>query len=252
MKFIGVDLGWSSGASGLACLQYSEDRLKLLDLTRLETIEEILAWIDRHLPATEMGMIAVDAPTLIPNRVGMRLPDRLTHKYFGRYHAGCYPANGGMVFATRTVGFGNTLREKGFAHAPKIEPKKRGRYQIEVFPHPATVNLFNLSSILKYKKGKLVDRLVGLKRLHQYIREILPDLQPSLELDALDSFPLPNIEPKLTTKEFKSLEDRLDSVICAYVAAYWWFWGEERNLVLGDETTGYIVIPERVDRSIDN
>jgi predicted RNase H-like nuclease len=30
------------------------------------------------------ALIAVDAPTLIPNATGARVPDRLTHKYFGR------------------------------------------------------------------------------------------------------------------------------------------------------------------------
>ncbi|MEH2168748.1 MAG: hypothetical protein V7K41_19255 [Nostoc sp.] len=48
-------------------------------------------------------------------------------------------------------------------------------------------------------------------------------------------------------------EDKLDSLICAYIAAYSWYWGEERNLVLGDvydglrlRTTDYIIIPQRM------
>jgi len=49
-----------------------------------------------------------------------------------------------------------------------------------------------------------------------------------------------------TGAELKAAEDKLDSLICAYVAAYWWYWGEQRNLVLGDRTTGYIVIPKSV------
>ncbi|NJR75166.1 MAG: DUF429 domain-containing protein, partial [Scytonema sp. CRU_2_7] len=48
-----------------------------------------------------------------------------------------------------------------------------------------------------------------------------------------------------TGAAFKEVEDKLDSLICAYVAAYWWYWGEQRNLVLGDCTTGYIVIPAK-------
>lgn len=49
---------------------------------------------------------AVDAPTIIPNATGMRLPDKLSHKHFGRYHAGCYPANLNRPFAQNTVAFG--------------------------------------------------------------------------------------------------------------------------------------------------
>ncbi len=87
----------------------------------------------------------------------MRQTDQLTHKHFGRYHAGCYPANLSRPFAQKTVEFGLSLESRGFVHAPTIEAQKLGRYQIEVFPHPATINLFKLDRILKYKKGKLAD-----------------------------------------------------------------------------------------------
>jgi pyridoxamine 5'-phosphate oxidase len=41
------------------------------------------------------------------------------------------------------------------------------------------------------------------------------------------------------------MEDRLDSLMSAYVAAHWWYWGRERNDVLGDAASGYIVVPRR-------
>ncbi|MCY7392409.1 MAG: hypothetical protein LH647_13285, partial [Leptolyngbyaceae cyanobacterium CAN_BIN12] len=43
--------------------------------------------------------------------------------------------------------------------------------------------------------------------------------------------------------ELKAVEDQLDSLICAYIAAHWWHWGTERNVVLGDRAEGYIVVP---------
>jgi predicted RNase H-like nuclease len=54
---------------------------------------------------------------------------------------------------------------------------------------------------------------------------------------------LPDLPSIVTGKIFKEIEDKLDSLICAYVAAYWWYWGAAKNLVLGNETAGYIVIP---------
>src|SRR4028118_1431759 len=109
MKFLGIDFGWMSGASGLCCLKWQDGALQLLDLTRYSTIEDILTWVDAWAPAPEPAMIAVDAPTLIPNATGMRLPDKLAHKYFGRYHAGCYPANLSSRFAQRTTELGLSL-----------------------------------------------------------------------------------------------------------------------------------------------
>ena len=241
MKFLGIDLGWQSGASGLCCLDWHNNYLEIIDLTTKLEIESILTWIDRLVPKTESALIAVDAPTLIPNQTGMRLPDKLTHKYFGRYHAGCYPANLTRPFAQRTVNFGLSLEQRGFLHAPKIKPQQPGRYQIEVFPHPATINLFGLEQILKYKKGRLDNRATELSKLNNYIVTILPILIPTLSLDSLPT--VPTIPPKITGKELKTIEDQLDSLLCAYVAAHWWYWGEKRNLVLGDINRGYIIVP---------
>ncbi len=123
------------------------------------------------------------------------------------------------------------------------------RYQIEVYPHPATINLFKLDRIIKYKKGKLAERQLELMKLCQYIIDILPSLEPSLNLSCSTGIlpvsggsKLPEIPTSVAT--LKALEDKLDALLCAYIGAHWWYWGIERNMVLGDRTTGYIVIPQ--------
>jgi predicted RNase H-like nuclease len=237
VKCLGIDLAWSANPSGLCCLEFVNGKLVLRDLRRETAIEDIFAWVDRFCP--DAGIVAVDAPTLIPNQTGSRVPDRLAHKYFGRFHAGCYPANLGLPFADRTLGVGFSLEARGFKHAPTIEPQQLGRYQIEVFPHPAMIHLFGLDQILKYKKGAIAQRKLELEKLRQYILEKLPKLEPRLKIETL-----PEIPNKGT--ELKALEDQLDSLICAYVAAYWWYWGTEKNLVLGDRESGYIVVPTAI------
>jgi predicted RNase H-like nuclease len=254
VKFLGIDFGWISGPSGLCCLGWENLQLHLLDCDRAPNLEESLIWVDRWVTPTEPALIAVDAPTLIPNSSGMRLPDRLSHTYFHRYHAGCYPANAMRPFAQQTMELGLRLERRGFRHAPTIEPQHPGRYQIEVFPHPAIVHLFDLNRILKYKKGKLRDRALELNRLRQYILDVLPTLEPSLDLTsaaAVSCFPLLEWDARsLSGKQLKAIEDQLDGIICAYVAAHWWYWGLARNWVLGDATTGYIVVPAPIHRAI--
>ncbi len=253
MKFIGIDLGWSSGASGLCCLTWQNNQLELIECDRQQSLNDILTWIDTQVSPTEPAIVAVDAPTIIANLTGMREADKLTHKHFGRYHAGCYPANLSRPFAQKTLEFGLCLEARGFVHAPIIETQKLGRYQIEVFPHPATINLFKLDKIIKYKKGKLAERQLELMKLCQYIIDILPNLEPSLNLEKIQTknprseaficgSNLPEIPTSVAT--LKALEDQLDALLCAYIGAHWWYWGRERNLVLGDRTTGYIVIPQ--------
>jgi predicted RNase H-like nuclease len=120
-----------------------------------------------------------------------------------------------LPFADRTLNFGLQLESRGFTHAPTIEPQKLGRYQIEVFPHPAIVHLFNLQRILKYKKGRLSDRRLELLKLHNYILDILPSLEPSLNLSSSlsscssrlrGSFPS---EIPTTGAALKAVEDKL-------------------------------------------
>ncbi len=253
MKFIGIDLGWSSGASGLCCLNWENNQLQLIECDRQQSPNDILTWIDTQVSPNEPAIIAVDAPTIIPNLTGMRVADKLTHKHFARYHAGCYPANLSRPFAQQTVEFGLCLEARGFVHAPIMESQKLGRYQIEVYPHPATINLFKLERIIKYKKGKLAERQLELMKLCQYIIDILPNLEPSLNLANsqtknprslafISGSKLPEIPTSIAT--LKALEDQLDGLLCAYIGAHWWYWGIERNLVLGDRTNGYIVIPQ--------
>jgi predicted RNase H-like nuclease len=260
VKFLGVDLGWQSQPSGLCCLAWQatpRPSLELLDLTCRATHPEVLAWIDNCAPhrsaAAEPALVAVDAPTLISNASGMRTADRLTHRQFGKYHAGCYPANLARPFALQTVAFGQSLSQRGFSHAPTIQPQQPGRCQIEVFPHPATVNLFGLMQILKYKRGRLAERRVELARYRNLIMTVLPQLEPSLTIAAnatATATPLMTDLPSSGTA-LKALEDQLDSLICAYVAAHWWYWGLAHNLVIGPDDPqrcaieGYIIVPQR-------
>ena len=240
MRFVGIDLGWTSGATGLCCLEWADDRLQLRDSTRSLELTDILAWVDRWAPTGHSAIVAVDAPTVIPNPTGMRLADRLVHQHFGRYHAGAYPANQGLPFAERTVGFSQALMARGFQHGDVIAPQVPGRYQIELFPHAAMIGLFELSRIFKYKKGRLAERRPELAKLQQAIKAWLPRRSPAFNLDQAELL----AEPIPTKgKDLKHLEDRLDALVCAYAAAHWWYWGVERNLVLGDRDAGYIVVP---------
>ena len=247
MKFVGIDFGWTSGASGLCLLDFSakHNSLAIAEFDLILNPDEIVAWVDSVLPHPEAGLVAVDAPTIIPNETGTRLPDRLTHKHFGKYHAGCYPANLNRPFAPRTTKLGFDLEDRAFFHAPEMTAQKTGRYQIEVFPHPAMVMLFGLDRIIKYKKGRLGDRRQELLRLINYIETILPSLEPSLEINDLWRELIADV---MTVKGsvLKEIEDRIDALICAYVGAYWWYWGSEKNQTLGDRSNGYIIVPAPV------
>jgi len=235
--FIGVDLGWYGKPSGLASLELRGGTLAVRSIERLEETSSILAWIEAQAPAGDC-VIAVDAPLVIPNPTGIRECERELNRDFQRYHAGCHAANLGRPFAKHVTGFSQALERLGFRHGATIKPRQPGRFQIEVHPHAASVNLFDLPRIIKYKRGRRADRAIGLRRLRKLMIERLPLLNPAVQQVKLPGLP--------RTGPLKPAEDQIDAVLCSYIAAHYWRWGRSRNHVYGDGKTGYIVVPDRL------
>ena len=50
----------------------------------------------------------------------------------------------------------------------------------------------------------------------------------------------------LRGRALKAYEDTLDSLLCAYVAYYFWYWGFDRNEVFGNIESGYILNPKLI------
>lgn len=169
----------------------------------------------------------------------MRIADRLAHSFYGKYHAGAYPASRARRFWKRTTRLSSSLAKLGFGHGDEWAPKSTGRFQIEVHPHAASVQLFLLDRIVKYKKGTLAERAGELKRFRGLILERLPALVPRLAITELPEIPA-------SGRELKAVEDKLDALLAAYIAAHWWYWGRERNQVLGNSRLGYIIVPHRI------
>jgi hypothetical protein len=125
------------------------------------------------------------------------------------------------------------LEENDYGHNPMAIPAaKRGRYYFECYPHPALLGIFDLDKILKYKIHQKNPaewlRIIGLLRslvnwelpirnIGDFVREDLAQTKPN--------------------------EDRMDAIVSAYTAAYWWKFGIERSTMIGDLATGYIVTP---------
>jgi predicted RNase H-like nuclease len=225
-RFLGVDLGWYGKPTGLALIEDGE--LRALD--RIEQATDIRSWIREHA-GDGPCVAAVDAPLVIPNAAGIRECERELNRDFRRYDAGCHAANLGLPFAERVIGFSRALEEMGFAHGAAMRARARGRYQIEVHPHAATVALFGLDRIVKYKRGLRADRARGLSQLRSLLLEHLP---VRMTLPAV---------PR--TGPLKPVEDQIDAALCAYIAQHYWEHGRARNRVYGSNAAGYIVVPNR-------
>jgi predicted RNase H-like nuclease len=232
--FIGVDLGWYGKPSGLASIALDGSELRLRNIARLEDMSKIVKWI-RSEAGDGSAVVAVDGPLVIRNQTGIRPAERELNRDFRRFHAGCHAANLGRPFAKNVVTFSRLLEEAGFRHGATMRARQAGRLQIEVHPHAATVNLFRLPRIVKYKRGARETRARELRRLRRLMLTRLPRMEPAL-LAGLPRVP--------TVGNLKPVEDRIDAVLCAFIAAHWWWWTTRRNKLYGNEDSGYIVVPD--------
>lgn len=250
---IGIDLAWSArNDTGIAALHWSEsDRAaRLIDCRLARSDEDILAAVksvdNPHI------VVAIDAPTVVPNIEGRRPADSKISAAFQRFRAGAYPANRRLLathLGDQVRGEVITQRlesELQIIHRAEIDPRTPMRQCFEAFPHPAMVVLFQLERTLPYKARadrSLADRLTAFTEYHRLIRDQLTALEPAILLTdslatLLDDLALPH-----TPTALKRHEDQLDALLCAYIALYYWYWGAERCHIFGSFREGYTVTP---------
>ncbi|MEP6872074.1 MAG: DUF429 domain-containing protein, partial [Anaerolineaceae bacterium] len=192
-------------------------------------------------------VVAVDAPLIVEPA---RRAEAQLGSVYGKYHAGAYSAN--MPFLEGMNGLAGPnlaklLKAKGFELDPgRVTKQARGRFALEVFPHPAHVELFQLQMALKYKKGLVACRRIALAQYQANLAGLLASELP-LVLDAPLVREALCVEALIAKgKALKNLEDRLDALTCAYVAHHCWRHGQAGFRVFGCNEHGCIVVPRRI------
>jgi predicted RNase H-like nuclease len=241
-RFIGLDLAWSPrNNSAAVVLEAQGSSAQWIDhREELGDDEEIHSFLC-SAAASGSALVAIDAPLIVPNEKGGRPVDRQISRIFGRFHAGCYPANRNRGCA-RGEGLVDELRREGFVHHPYFEQRTSERTVFEVYPHPASIALFDLERTLKYKARS--GRTIAFRR--QQLSRLRDEL-----LTLSDAEPAMHVTVDVTTRElgalrgrrFKRFEDLLDAAVCAYTAYHAWYWGPQGYEVYGDTSCGYILVP---------
>jgi len=231
---VGVDLAWGERNHDGICLieaagpagpvSVVESRWTLGDGPLFEWLEARAA----GLPC----LVAVDAPLVCPNRRGSRPVDRLTHRLFGRQHAGCHPSNARLC--ARPLRIARGLRSRGFVLGWDTAAE---RLAMEVYPHPAMVRWFGLARILKYKRGTVAERRREFRRYQSLFRSTLQVRFPEID-------PGPVGVGLLEAEPSKEAEDRLDAFFCALIALHHWRHQGRQSQVLGDAECGFLVLPQ--------
>lgn len=246
--FVGIDLAWSRrNPSGGAILEGNRLVAWRADL---QGDDEIVDFVGSRL-ADGGAVVAVDAPLAVPNLTGARRCDRELSAAWGRYRAGAHPANRSRLAATGDVR-GETLAARlaavyGFVQAAPVQAAAGARLLCEVYPHPAHVSLFGLAERLRYKAKLGWDypaRWAAFAAYQRHLAALAQADPPLLGAEELTQVAVTG----LRGRGLKAMEDALDALTCAYVAAYAWRHGPAGQWVYGDVATGHIIVPRVAPR----
>lgn len=235
MKLAGVDLAWQSEKNPTA-IAYGHLKGRELSITSLEPAVYGIDRVFSSLQKEDLEGIAIDASLIINNPVGQRPCETQIGKVYGSRGASCHTSNTRLYPDAKSVYLSQRLLSAGFSHI------NGDRWQIECYPHPTIIEIFNLPERLKYKKGKVEQKRAGQKKL----AVLLKMLKESNVLKLLIDDNIHQILSEtwieaLRGKALKCNEDVLDAVICLYTAGLYAI--GHKGQLFGDVLTGYVWVP---------
>ncbi|MCV7303248.1 DUF429 domain-containing protein [Mycobacterium barrassiae] len=235
MHFVGLDLAWGErNQTGVAVVDADG---RLLHIGTAGDDESIAAAI---APCTrDECVVAIDAPLIVKTENSARPCELALNRDFARFEAGARPAFRGRPEFNPPRGEVLAAR-LGLELNPASHAK---RLAIEVFPHPASVVLFNLPKTLKYKRGKFDVRKRALLELMTHI-EALDDATPRLRVNRSVTWVelRKRVEAATRPGQLDRDEDPVDAVLCAYVALFRYHRPDDVT-TYGDYESGFIVTP---------
>jgi predicted RNase H-like nuclease len=235
MHFVGLDLAWGEkNQTGVAAIATDG---RLLHVGAAQDDADI---INAIAPFTaDECLVAFDAPLIVNNATGHRPAETAFNRDFAKFDAGARPA-----FAEKPELKNPRAARLAAALDLDMNPASNARRKaIEVYPHPATVVLFELDKTLKYKRGAFGDRRRELLKLMTFI-EGLDDATPRLRANRSVAWVelRRRVEAATRPVQLDRDEDPVDAVLCAYIALYWYHRPDDVT-IYGDFDSGYIVTP---------
>lgn len=244
--YTGFDSAWTDSADKPgAILTIYENELGELacEEPRLATFADAVVDIKAISSHTPFHLVAIDQPTIVPNVSGCRPVERAVSSLICKLKGGVQPAN-----RSKEVMFGDSaaiwrfLSDLPHEQQPfKAMGAKSGNFIIEVFPAMALAawipELMQRGRGAKYNPARRKTFSPDDWRL---VTRHVAKHAKRIQLDALRKWAASQGELDRPTKES---QDKLDAAICALIAVDFGRHGLDRNVVLGDPLSGYIVAP---------
>ncbi len=227
---VGIDLAWGlrqSDAVAWIAAEPGKSTLALCDAVHGD--DALLNEIAQLTASAARAILAIDAPIICRNETGARPVDAATHRVFHRQHAACHPSN--LRLCPRPAALGPKLEREGFTLDWDLAHQ---RIAFEVYPHPATIRFFGLERIIKYKRGPVAKRREEFRKFQALVLRLVETFQ---------LIPDGSVLTALEADWKKSVEDRVDAILCAIIGWNHWLNRGEESEILGDRETGFLVLP---------
>jgi len=239
VSHVGVDLAWGSRArSGIAVVDRDG---RLISAASVLTDEEILAVIRSQVARGDV--VAFDAPLIVTNDSGARACERALARDFARFGAGPHPTNLGRPHMHPEPRAMRLARQAGLTSDPRARFTGREPVAIEVYPHPAMVSWFSLSTIIPYKAKAGRDVAARQEAFTSLLRHVLRFLGGPMDLSHSPDWERLVHEVAIATRhvQLNRAEDELDAICCAHLA---WLWATQPgDLAVYGDAQGFIVTP---------
>jgi predicted RNase H-like nuclease len=244
--YIGFDSAWTDNpkAPGAICAVGIENgNPTRFHAPQLVSFDQALTFIQKTRSETGVTLIALDQPTVVPNLISMRPVERVAASLVSWLGGGVQPSNRGRrgMFCDASP-IWRFLTALGAEESPELaRTAGNGLYLMEVFPALALASLdtrfFGRMSAPRYNPAR---KKTFLMADWVHVAEVAAreaDLVGCKELMEWCRAAGRNAHPR------KADQDRLDSALCALIALHWRLRPREASLLLGDLTTGYMVLP---------
>lgn len=267
-NYFGIDLAWGDGSGSKPANETGVVRLQpdgtISDAGWTVGITETARWIiDRIEPG---DVVAIDAPLVVVNPLGMRECEREVGQRYGRWKVAANATNltraslGGVMLRTR-------LESEGVHHDDGTRPTPTNTASMfECYPYTTLVGAEELGYDVERPRYKRKPRELPTSEWKAHRAANCDDLilriagleaaQPTLRLDShLATAAILMEQSPLNDRAYRHREDLIDAVLCAWTAGLWHLFGTERCQVLGETSApdgqgrrATIIAPARRDQ----
>lgn len=248
--YVGFDSAWADNpkAPGAICAVGIEDYQPVgFYPPRLVSFAGALAFIREVTSNSGTTLVALDQPTLVPNLISMRPVERVAASLISWLGGGVQPSNRGRIgmFCDNSPVWPFLSALNAIERPEEARIATSGLYLMEVFPAIALASMhpdfFGRLKAPRYnpdrKKTFLMNDWARVTRVAAESADSLKCAQLAEWCRAASELSSPR----------KADQDKLDSVLCALIALRWRLREREASLILGDATTGYMVMPVTPD-----